>query len=377
MIAEPSFTIGIEEEYHLVNTATRDLADDPPADLMAGCRERLQARVMPEFLRTQIEVATSVCTDLAAARRELAELRQGVADVAVRHGLAPMASATHPFGDWDRQKPTEQDRYRTLARDLQMVGRRMVICGMHVHVGIEDPELRIDLMNQVSYFLPHLLALSTSSPFWRGLDTGLKSYRMSVFAGLPRTGVPEIFPSWGEYQRLVDVLTGAGLVEDATKIWWDIRPSARFPTLEMRITDVCTRLDDGVAIAALFRCLLRMLWRLRRANQRWRLYARGLIEENRWRAQRYGMDEGLADFGQGAIVPFATLLDEMIDLIQPDIEHFGCAAEVAGARAILARGTSADRQRRIYAEARAAGAGHAPALARVVDHLVAETVEAL
>ena len=373
---EPAFTIGIEEEYHLVDRATRDLKSEPPGDLLAECRNRLEG-VSPEFLKSQIEVATPVRDSLADARADLARLRRTVAEVAGGHGLAPIAASTHPFAQWGEQKTSDAERYTLLARDLQAVGRRLVICGMHVHVGIEDAELRIDLMNQIVYFLPHLLALSTSSPFWRGEDTGLKSFRLSVFNGLPRTGMPEVFESHGEYQRLVGRLTEAGLIPDATMLWWDVRPSARFPTLEMRITDVCTHLDDAISIAALYRCLLRMLWRLRKANQRWRLYARMLISENRWRAQRYGVEEGLVDFGKRCIVPYAELLEEMIDLVREDALHFGCLAEVEAARGILARGTSADRQRRTYRQALASGADPGAALRRVVDQLVAETVEAL
>jgi carboxylate-amine ligase len=375
-VNEPAFTIGIEEEYHLVDRATRDLKSEPPEDLLAECRRRLEG-VSPEFLKSQIEVATPVRDSLADARADLARLRRTVAEVAGGHGLAPIAASTHPFAQWGEQKTSDAERYTLLARDLQAVGRRLVICGMHVHVGIEDAELRIDLMNQIVYFLPHLLALSTSSPFWRGEDTGLKSFRLSVFNGLPRTGMPEVFESDGEYQRLVGRLTEAGLIPDATMLWWDVRPSARFPTLEMRITDVCTHLDDAISIAALYRCLLRMLWRLRKANQRWRLYARMLISENRWRAQRYGIEDGLVDFGKGRIVPYAELLEEMIDLVREDAVHFGCLAEVEAARGILARGTSADRQRRTYRQALASGAEPGAALRRVVDQLVAETVEAL
>jgi glutamate---cysteine ligase / carboxylate-amine ligase len=245
---------------------------------------------------------------------------------------------------------------------------------MHVHIGIPDDELRIDLLNQASYFLPHLLALSTSSPFWQGENTGLKSYRLAVFDEMPRTGTPERFASWGEYRRHVDILVGAGLIEDATKLWWDLRPSDRFPTLEMRITDCCTTLEDTLSIAALFRCLLRMLWRLKRENQRWRLYARMLIDENRWRAQRYGFDQGLVDFGRGAIVPYAELLEEILALVDQDARHFGCLAEVSHAREILSRGTSADRQLAVFARALATGAARAEALAAVVDWLIAETV---
>ena len=198
-----------------------------------------------------------------------------------------------------------------------------------------------------------------------------------LYRQYPRTGLPEMFDSWGEYQRHIRMLTSAGLIDDATKLWWDVRPSARFPTLEMRITDVCTRLDDTITIAALFRCLLRMLWRLRRNNQRWRLYARMLVEENRWRAQRYGTDDGLVDFGKGAIVPYAILLDEIIQLVAEDAAHFGCTAEIAASRDILARGTSADRQRRVFNQALAEGVARPAALDRVVDHLIAETVEGL
>jgi carboxylate-amine ligase len=373
-MGEPAFTIGIEEEYFLVSRQTRDIVTDPPPGMMAECSDLLEGQVSPEFLRSQIEVGTRVCASLDEARTDLARLRATVAKVAARHDLAPLAASTHPFAQWDSQKTTDKERYSLLARDLQGVGRRLVICGMHVHVAIDDEELRIDLMNQVAYFLPHLLALSTSSPFWRGRDTGLKSYRISVFNELPRTGLPEYFDSWGEYQRQVMRLVRAGLIEDASKLWWDIRPSARFSTLELRITDVCTRLDDAIAIAAVYRCLLRMLWRLRRHNQRWRIYARMLVDENRWRAQRYGLDAGLVDFGRGEIVPYPLLLEELLELIAEDAAHFGCEAEVAAARAILSRGTSAHRQLKVYRDALAAGLEPDEALRAVVDAGIAETV---
>jgi carboxylate-amine ligase len=370
---EPEFSLGIEEEYFLVDRGTRDVVEDPPPAMLADCEALLAGQVGPEFLRSQIEVGTRVCTNLAEARADLCRLRSTVAEVAARHGMAPIAAATHPFARWDAQKTTERRRYADLQDDLQGVGRRLAICGLHVHIGLPDNELRIDLLNQATYFLPHLLALSTSSPFWRGDNTGLKSYRLAVFDELPRTGMPERFDSWGEYRRHVDVLTGAGLIGDATKLWWDLRPSERFPTLEMRITDSCTTMEDSLSIAALFRCLLRMLWRLKRENQRWRVYARMLIDENRWRAQRYGTDQGLVDFGRGAIVPYADLLEEILALIDQDARHFGCLAEVSHAREILARGTSAHRQLAVFDEALAAGATRAQALAAVVDWLIAET----
>ena len=375
--AEPEFTLGIEEEYFLVDQATRDVVDDPPPEMLAECEARLAGQVGPEFLRSQIEIGTRVCASLAEARTDLCRLRSTVAEVAARHGMAPIAAATHPFARWDAQKTTERRRYADLRDDLQGVGRRLAICGLHVHIGIPDNELRIDLLNQATYFLPHLLALSTSSPFWRGDNTGLKSYRLAAFDELPRTGMPERFDSWGEYRRHVDVLTGAGLIADATKLWWDLRPSERFATLEMRITDSCTTLEDSLSIAALFRCLLRMLWRLKRENQRWRIYARMLIDENRWRAQRYGTDQGLVDFGRGAIVPYAVLLEEILALIDQDARDFGCLGEVSHAREILVRGTSAHRQLAVFDRALAAGASRAEALAAVVDWLIAETVRGL
>jgi carboxylate-amine ligase len=341
--------------------------------MLTECEALLAGQVSPEFLRSQIEIGTRVCASLAEARADLRYLRRTVAAVAARHGMAPVAAATHPFARWDAQKTTERRRYADLQDDLQGVVRRLAICGLHVHIGLPDDELRIDLMNQASYFLPHLLALSTSSPFWRGENTGLKSYRLAVFDELPRTGMPERFDSWGEYRRHVDILTGAGLIEDATKLWWDLRPSERFPTLEMRIADSCTALEDSLSIAALFRCLLRMLWRLKRENQRWRIYARMLIDENRWLAQRYGVDRGLVDFGRGRIVPYAELLEEILTLIEPDARHFGCDAEVAHARHILARGTSAHRQIAEFDAALAAGATREEALITVVDWLIAET----
>jgi carboxylate-amine ligase len=370
---EPPFTLGIEEEYLLVEKASRDLVEDPPPELLAECEARLAGQVSPEFLRSQIEVGTRVCTSLQEARDDLARLRRTVIEVAGKHDLAPIAASTHPFAQWDAQKPTRRERYEGIYRDLQGVGRRLVICGLHVHVGIDDDELRIDLMNQVSYFLPHLLALSTSSPFWRGEDTGLKSFRISIFDGLPRTGIPERFESWGEYRRHVGILAEAKLIEDSSKLWWDMRPSERFPTLEMRVADIPTRLDDGIAIAAIYRCLLRMLWRLKRDNQRWRIYKRMLIKENRWRAQRYGIDEGLVDFGKRRIVPYADLLEEIIALVGEDARHFGCVAEIEHAREIVRRGTSAHVQRRVYESALAAGANKNDALRRVVDWLIEET----
>jgi carboxylate-amine ligase len=244
---------------------------------------------------------------------------------------------------------------------------------MHVHVGIEDDDLRIDLMNQLRYFLPHLLAMSTSSPFWESLDTGLRCYRLTIFDALPRTGLPQRFDSYAEYQRHVDILVHAGLLEDATKIWWDIRPSARYPTLETRIFDVCTNLDDAVALAALTVCLLRMLYRLRVKNQRWRIYNSMLLYENRWRAMRYGTDESLLDLARGQLVPFGELIEEMLLLTEQDAVALDCQAEVVHVREIIARGTSAHQQVTVYEEAIAGGVSHEEALRAVVRFLIEQT----
>lgn len=372
-VSQPSFTFGIEEEYHLVDLATRDLAPAPER-LMGACEAELGKQVAPEFFRSQIEIGTRVCHSPAEARAELARLRRTVAGEAHLFGLAPIAASTHPFARKAHLQTTDKERYQRLAKDFGGIGRRLSICGMHVHVAIEDPELRIDLMNQVRYFLPHLLMLSTSSPFWEGDDTGLKSYRLAVFHELPRTGLPQRFESYGEFVRTVDVLVRAGIIEDGTKIWWDLRPSARFPTLEMRVTDVTPRMEDALAIAAMFRCLLRMLYRLRRSNQSWRSYPAFLIEENRWRAQRYGVGDRLFDFGKGELVPFTGLVEEMIALVAEDAAALGCEAEVAHLRTIARDGTSADRQVAELERRLATGEAREHALASVVDMLVAETV---
>ena len=372
-LTEPSFTIGIEEEYLLVDKVTRDVASDPPEALFKACQSQIKGLVAHEFLKAQIEVNTEVCATITDARINLKQMRTIVTEVADEYGLAPIAASTHPFSRWQEQSPTKRKRYKVIAQDLQTVVRRLMICGMHVHIGIDNDELRLDLMNQVTYFLPHLLAFSTSSPFWQGEDTGLKSYRLSVFDEMPRTGLPNAFDSWPEYQRHVDALVQAGLIEDTTKLWWDIRPSHRYPTLEMRITDVCTRLDDAIAVAALYLCVLRMLYRLKKNNQRWRQYAPMLIEENRWRAQRYGLDEGLVDFGRGEVVPCSELLEEIIDLVREDADALGCVKEIEHLRTIMKNGTSGHRQLATYAAAIKRGAEKDEALIEVVDMLIEET----
>lgn len=371
-VAQPSFTFGIEEEYHLVDVATFDLAP-APAELVAACERKLGQRFSTEFLRSQVEIATAPHHDFKAARAELDHLRSTIARLARVHGLAPIAAATHPFAQPTLAGTTDKERYHHLARDLAGVGRRLSVCGMHVHVAIEDPELRIDVMNHVRYFLPHLLMLTTSSPFWEGEDTGLKSYRLALMRELPRTGLPGRLAGWDEYEQTIGILTDAGVIEDASKIWWDVRPSSRFPTLEMRVTDVATHAGDAVAVAALYTCICRMLWRLRRANQSWRTYPVFLLEENRWRAQRYGIAGTLFDFGKGELVPFSALLDELIALVAEDADALSCPGEVAHAKTILTTGTSADRQLAVYASALSRGADARAALEAVVDWLIVET----
>lgn len=372
-IPEPEFTVGIEEEYLLVDKETRDLCNDTPETMVEECAALCGGQVTPEFLRSQIEVGTRPCRTIAEARTDLRALRHAVIQVSGRYGLVPIAASTHPFGRWHEQQHTEKERYDILEHDMQAAARRLLICGMHVHVGIADNDLRIDLLNQFNYFLPHLLALSCSSPFWEGENTGLLSYRLTVFDALQRTGIPEQFSSYAEYERHINILKSAGVIDDASKVWWDLRPSARYPTLEARIMDVCTYLDDAACIAALTVCIMRMLYRLRTNNQRWRAYARMLVTENRWRAMRYGPDEGMIDFGKGEIVPLDALLEELIELVGEDADALDCTAELVHARTILARGTSAHRQLATYEQALGSGLNRQEALQAVVDMLVEET----
>jgi len=372
--AEPSFSLGLEEEYLLVDLATRDLVTDPPAELLQRCINETDGRVSPEFLRSQLEVKTSVCASVGGMRRELASLRRKVCDISADYGITPIAVSTHPFAR-PSQRPlhTNHERYADIAREVQGGARRMVICGMHVHVGLDDDDLRIDVMNQLSYFVPHLLALSCSSPFWEGDDMGVHSFRLMLLSSLPRTGLPDRFESYGEFRRHLDALVRNGLIEDTTKIWWDIRPSSRYPTLETRVFDCCAHLDDAVCLAALNLSLVRMLYRLRRANQTWRRYPRMLIAENRWRAMRFGSDASLLDLARGELVPFTELLEELLALVRDDAVALGCLAETEHSRTILRRGSSAHQQLDIYQMARKQGATASEALSAVVGWLARTT----
>jgi carboxylate-amine ligase len=370
-MTEPPFTLGIEEEYLLVDRESCALVEAPEG-LMQACAADLQDQVSPEFLQCQIEVGTRPCADIAAARDDLRRLRATVSRHAAQHGLSPISAACHPLADWKRQHHTDKPRYKALDRDLGGVARRMLICGMHVHIGLEDDALRADLMGQAAYFLPHLLALSVSSPFWQGRDTDLASYRIAVFDNMPRTGLPPHFDNWQEYTRSVDALVALGVIEDASKVWWDLRPSHSYPTLEARIMDAQPRLEDALTLAALTQSLMRMLWRLRLRNQRWRRYDAFLVGENRWRAQRYGVTEGLIDFGAGRITPFPELVEELIALVEEDAATLRCLAEVERARQIAAEGASASRQRHALTRAEEAGGDAEACMRAVVTHLVEE-----
>ncbi|HEX2252976.1 MAG TPA: carboxylate-amine ligase [Thermoanaerobaculia bacterium] len=360
------FTIGIEEEYQILDPETRELRSYVQEFLDHG-RLVLEDQIKPEFLRSQIEVGSKICHSIDEARDELIRLRRTVIEVAERHGLTIAAASTHPFSSWLSQEVTSAERYAKHADTMAEVARRMLIFGMHVHVGFDDRELMIDVMDQARYFLPHLLALSTSSPFWHGRETGLKSYRSIVFESLPRTGPPPAFTSWSEYEGMVDVLLATRSIEDPTMIWWDMRPHPKFPTLEFRVCDICTKVDEAVCLAALILALVTKLIQLRRGNRSWRRYRHALVCENKWRAIRYGIDGKLIDFGKGEEVPVRELIREILDLVDDVVDSLGVRREVEYARTILDGGTSADRQLAVF--------HRTGSMQAVVDHLVAETRE--
>ena len=372
MLEAPSFTIGIEEEYLIVDRETRDLVRQADPAFLSRCEDLTDGRSTTEYLQCQVEVGTRPHRTVPDARDDLATLRKAIHTAASEHGYGVIAASTHPFARWREQTRTRKERYDALRADLGQAVRRLLICGCHVHVGIEDDDLRIDLLNQAAYFMPHLLALSCSSPFWEGEDTGLASYRLTVFDALPRTGLPDVVDSFAEYRRLIDALVHANCIEDATKIWWDIRPSDKFPTLEQRVTDVCSRVDDAATVAALFQALLSHHYRLRTRNQRWRLYPRTLIMENRWRAQRYGIDGNLDDHGKRCQIPFGALAAELVDMLSEDAEHLGGLAYLQRVTQITREGNSAMRQRRAWGAALSDGATPQEAGVAVVDMLMGE-----
>jgi carboxylate-amine ligase len=364
----PPLTIGIEEEYQIIDPETRELSSYIQEFLEQG-RVVLQDQIKPEFMQSQVEVGSHICRNIQEARQEIVRLRRTVCELAESNGLQMAAASTHPFSAWSTQKITAGERYTKLETDMGEVARRLLIFGMHVHIGIEDNELMIDVMNQARYFMPHILALSTSSPFWQGRETGLKSYRSIIFEDLPRTGLPPAFSSWADYQNLVDILIKTHCVEDATKIWWDIRPHPRFPTLEFRISDICTRIDEAVCIAALYLAIVGKLIKLRQNNQSWRYYRHHLVTENKWRAVRYGIDGKLIDFGKEQEVPLRFLAVELLELVDDVLDELGIRAEAEYVHTILENGTSADRQLLTYRQTGDLNA--------VVDRLVEETREGL
>jgi carboxylate-amine ligase len=371
-VSQP-YRFGIEEEYFLADAGTRGTPDAAVLERFHARATSSVPRVERELLATQVEGSTPPSADFAEARRVLAGIRGGLAATAREEGLLVLASGTHPVASWTRQSTTEKERYQDIAAELRLPGRRNVVSGLHVHVEVARPDGRVDLMNRLLPFLPLLLALSASSPFWQGIPTGLAAYRLCVFGEMPRTGLPEVFASGADYDRFVEVMTRAGAIPDPSYVWWAVRPSLRYPTLELRIADSCTRLDDAIAIAALWRCLVRAAERRPELNRGVDGVERGVDAENLWRAQRDGVRAELIDMASAAAAPVAARLEELLSLVAEDAEALGCRAEVEDARRIVAEGTSADRQMALFEAARTGGASPPDAVRAAVDWLAATT----
>jgi glutamate---cysteine ligase / carboxylate-amine ligase len=371
--ATSDYRFGIEEEYFLSDAVDRSVVGHISPRFIAEIRSAYPAEVQREMLQSQIEVATPVCTEMEEARESLMGLRQGLAGIAGEHGLLLMASGTHPSAAWVRQRVTAAARYDRLMRDLQMLGSRNQVCGLHVHVELPDDETRIDVMGRMLPYLPVILALSTSSPFWQGHRTGLMGYRLSAYRELPRTGLPEVFADAADYRRYLDIMISTRAIEDSSFVWWAIRPSREHPTLELRVADSCTRLEDTLAIAALYRCLVRRLHRDRRLNADPSATTRALTAENIWRAQRYGVHAGLVDEASASMKPMAQLVEEVASLVAGDAAALGCEREIAALTDIVSRGTSADAQLAVFEEARTRQRSADAAFSAVVDWLAAET----
>ncbi len=363
----PSLTIGIEEEYQIVDPNTRELRSYISQILEEG-RLILLEQIKPELHQSMVEVGSTVCRTPAELRTELIRLRRTIIELAAKNGLKIVAAGTHPISSWQEQDITPRERYMGVKQDMQELAQRLLIFGTHVHVGIEDREFLIDAMNVVRYLLPHILCLATSSPFWMGRNTGLKSYRSIIFSNFPRSGIPRTFQSWSDYTYLVDTLVHTNTIPDGSKIWWDVRPNHSYPTLEFRICDVCTRVDEAICMAALFQAIIAKLWKLRRDNMTFRVYPTELIEENKWRAVRYGLDGKLIDFGKQEEVPARDLIRELIEWFLGDvIDELGSRQEIEYAYRILQEGSSADRQLATYKQTND--------LHAVVDQLIKETSE--
>ena len=370
MIERPSLTIGIEEEYQIVDPESRELRAYISEFIQGDELMMVERELKPELHQSMVELGTPVCASIAEAAEELARQRRYICRLAEEKGVAIVAASTHPFSRWSDQPVTPEPRYLGVLEEMQLLAQRLLIFGMHVHVGVEDRDLAIDTMNVVRYMLPHMLALSTSSPFWVGRNSGLKSYRANIFGDFPRSGIPDVYPTRADYDGLVQTLVNTGCIPDAGKIWWDVRPHHQYPTLEFRICDICTRMDEAIAIAALFQAIVLWLWKLRRRNVTFRVYRRDLIEENRWRAARYGLEGKMIDFGKSAEVPTRQLIQELLELIGEELDELGSAEYVKPILRMLAEGTSADRQLQVHA--RSDGD-----LTAVVDHLIAETKEGI
>ncbi len=370
MIPKPSLTIGIEEEYQIVDPETRELRSFITQFLDGDRVIMVERDLKPELHQSMVELGTPVCETLDQAQEELVKQRRFIIDLAEKKELAVIAAATHPFSHWRDQPVTPLPRYQGVLEEMQLLAQRLLIFGMHVHVGIEDRSFAIDAMNVVRYMLPHMLALSTSSPFWHGRKTGLKSYRSAVFADFPRSGTAEICRTVADWDNLIGTLMRTGAIPDASKIWWDCRPHHHYPTLEFRICDICTRVDEAIAMAGIFQALVLWLWKLRRKNVTFRIYRTELIDENRWRAARYGIDGKMIDFGKTEEQSTRASVRELMDLIAEEIDELGLQQHVKPIEDILIHGTGADRQLRVYDSSDGD-------IKAVVDHLIVETKEGL
>jgi carboxylate-amine ligase len=362
----PSFSLGIEEEYQTVDPVTRDLRSHIQTEMLAVGKLRLQERVKAEMHTSVVEVGTRVCRNIDEAREDIYDLRREMIKLAAEHGLELVAGATHPFADWRTQDIYPDPRYHQVVKDLQLVARANLIFGLHVHVGIEDREAAIRIMNSMRYFLPHIMALATNSPFWLGLNTGYKGYRAKVFENFPRTGIPDAFSSYSEFENYVNLLVRTNCIDNAKKIWWDIRPHPFFNTVEVRACDIPLRAEETVAIAALIQATAAYLYKLHAANQDFRQYARPLLMENKFRAVRYGLDGMLIDFGKQQEVPLRDLIEELLALVDPVVDELGSREAIEGVRTILKTGTGADRQLKVFEESN-------NDLKAVVDYMAAET----
>jgi glutamate---cysteine ligase / carboxylate-amine ligase len=362
----PSLTLGVEEEYQIINPATRELESYITQMLLED--HRVLTQIKPELHQSIVEVGTSICQSPAEVRAELVELRRGVMELAARRGFRIAAAGTHPFSHWTEQEITPLAHYVDVRESMQQLAEQLLIFGTHVHIGIEDREFLIDACNVARYVLPHLLCLSTSSPFWVGRNTGLKSFRSVIFRSFPRSGVPKVMNGWADYENYVETLVLTGSIPNGSKIWWDVRPHWKYPTLEFRICDVCTRVDEAVCIAAILQALIAKMWKMRRDNTTFRVYSADLIDENKWRAVRYGLDGKLIDFGKQREFPARDLIRELIEWFIGDmVDELGTRKEVEYAYRILAEGSSSDRQLAVYKRT--------GDLRAVVDHLIAETAE--